>query len=100
MACSTEQKIYEGQTALQIQANTCIDLTSGQTFAIKYRDPDGVTGSWPASVVGGATEGVIGTDTPPTLAAGLWTAWAHVTFADASVAPGDIFTFTVFTEGE
>lgn len=95
-----EQKIYVEQTALQIQADTKIDLTTLQTGLIKYRDPGGLTGSWPASVVGGATEGIIGTNDPPTLTPGLWTAWAHVTFDDNSYAPGDIFLFTVYTEGE
>lgn len=95
-----EQKIYVDQTALQIQADTKIDLTTLQTGLIKYLDPDGNTGQWPASVVGLAVDGIIGTDTAPTLIAGLYTAWAHVTFADATFAPGDPFTFTVDVEGQ
>lgn len=95
-----EQKIYVGQTALQIQLSTEIDLSTFQSGLIKYVDPDGTEGSWSAAVVGDAADGIIGTITAPTLIEGLWTVWAYVTFADASVAPGDIATFTAYVEGQ
>lgn len=68
-----EQKIYVGQTALQIQLDTKIDLTTGSIFLIKYSDPENDIDSWPASVVGDAADGIIGTDDPPALIPGLYT---------------------------
>lgn len=94
-----EQKIYEGQTALQVQLDTEINLSTGSSYAIKYVDPDGATGSWSAAVYGDAADGIIGTTSAPALAAGVWKIWAYVTFADGSVAPGDPVTFRVYTEG-
>lgn len=96
-----EQKVYVGQTALSIQLDTKIDLTSGATFLIKYVKPDATTGSWTAAVIGVATDGIIGytADAGELDAAGDWKVWAHVTFNDATFAPGDPATFTVYTEG-
>lgn len=95
-----EQKIYVNQTALQIQLDTHIDLTTLATPKIKYTNPAGTSNEWPAVLVGPAIDGVIGTANPPTLVNGLWTCWAHLTFADGRTAPGDPVTFYAYTEGQ
>lgn len=96
---ANEEKIYVGQTALQIQLDTKIDLTLMQSALIKYNDPDGNAGSWAASLIDLAIDGIIGTASEPTLIEGLWKVWSHITFTDARTAPGDPVTFYAYTEG-
>jgi len=99
---ATLQKIYVGQTALSIQFDTKIDLTTQTAVKIKYIKPDGTTGDWTAGVVGDPTDGIIGYDIVSNSdldQAELWQMWAYVTFAGGTVAPGDSVAVWVHTEG-
>ena len=95
-------KIYVGQTALIIRVTTGIDLSTASAVQIKYKKPDGTTGAWTGTVYN-ETRGIISY----TIASasdldqeGDWIAWAYVTFTGGTVAPGNIFKFHVYTEGE
>ncbi len=94
-----QQKIYVGQTALSIQLDTTIDLSTMATGVIRYSKPDGSSGEW-AAVEG--DPGVLvydiqsGSDLDQE---GDWKFWTFVTFVDGSVAPGDTVAEYVFTQG-
>lgn len=94
-------KIYVGQTALKIELETETDLTGATAQLIKYKKPDGSTGSFIASIVdtkGGIIEYDVG-DTADLNQAGEWTFWAHLTFG-TGVVPGEPITIEIFNEGE
>lgn len=94
-------KIYLNQSSLRIQLTTNVDITGATSTLIKYKKPSGSTGSWIASIEA-AGDGIIyydltGTELDET---GTWTLWAHVTFSDTRVAPGEPVKMIVYTEGE
>jgi len=95
-------KIYKGQSALTIRLTVGQDITDATPVVIKYRKPSGVEGSWTASIITAAT-GVISytmADTAQLNEVGLWTFWAHITFSDGKVAPGEPVKKWVYNEGE
>jgi len=95
-------KIYKGQDALTIQLTVGQDITSATPVLIKYRKPSGLEGSWIAAIVTAAT-GIIGytmADTDQLNEVGKWTFWAHITFSDGKVAPGEPIEKWVYNEGE
>ena len=81
-------KIYKNQTALRISLDTNITLAAGDSAIIKYKKPDGNTGSWSAII-----------DTPNVYydivsssdldQDGTWIFWSYVTFSGGGVAPGE-----------
>jgi hypothetical protein len=94
-------KIYVGQTALIFRDTTGINLSSALETKMKYRKPDRTEGAFPATIVdvaGGVIEYSVQSasdlDQP-----GVWVRWAHVTFNDGSVAPGEPIEFKVYREG-
>jgi hypothetical protein len=94
-------KIYLNQSSLRIQLTTNVDITGATARLIKYKKPSGATGSWIAQP-GDLGAGVIyydltGTELNET---GTWVLWAHVTFLDNRVAPGEPVNMIVHTEGE
>ncbi len=94
-------KIFVGQSKLRFQATTGVDITSADPVLIKYKKPDGTTGSWTATI-GTESTGIIYYDLTSVSdldQAGLWTFWAHITFSDSLVAAGEIFTEQIYTEG-
>jgi len=94
-------KVYVGQTALTITATVSQDITGG-TCLIKYKKPDGTTGSFPATIVTAAT-GVMSytpVDEDDIDQAGNWTFWGYVTFADGSVAAGEPYKIKIYEEGK
>ena len=94
-------RIYKGQSALTIRLTVGQDITSANPVLVKYKKPSGVEGSWTASIAD-ATEGTISytmADTDQIDEIGLWTFWAHVTFADGKVAPGEPVEKWVYDEG-
>ena len=75
---------------------------SDATIVIKYKDPNGDTGSWAITAVEDELNGVVYKDFAyaETLSiSGRWTFWAHVTFADGRIAPGEAFTQYIDDEG-
>lgn len=95
-------KIYSGQSALTIRLTTNQDITGASAVLIKYKKPSGVTGYWTAAITTAAT-GVISytmADTSQLDETGKWTFWAHVTFSDGKVAPGEPIEKWVYDEGD
>lgn len=93
-------KIYVGQTALTFQATTGEDITDA-TCAIKYKKPNGTTGSWDAEIVTALT-GVIKyeiSEASDLDMAGDWIVWAYITFVDGTVVAGEPATISVYSEG-
>ncbi len=93
-------KIYVGQTALKLDLDTKIDLTTGVDFVyIKYQKPGSETiAQWTGDVENNThvtyvlSAGEIDTK-------GDWTFWAYVEFTDGSEAPGEPSVVSVHTEG-
>ena len=94
-------KIYVGQTALTLTATVDQDVT-GATCLIKYKKPDGTTGSFSATIVTAATGEIkyVVTSSSDIDQAGRWTFWGYVTFADTKVAAGESYKLMVYAEGD
>lgn len=93
--------IYKGQTELSIRVNTGVDITGATSTLIKYKDPNGLEGSFTASIYD-SYEGILNYDIVSSTdlnVVGKWTFWSYVTFANAKSAPGKPFTVEVFKEG-
>jgi len=94
-------KVYVGQTAAQITATVDQDVTGG-TCLIKYKKPDGTTGSFAATIITAAT-GVIRyviASADDLDQAGKWKFWAYVTFTDGTVAAGEPYKRIIYNQGE
>jgi hypothetical protein len=93
-------RIYKGQSALRITVKTFVDLEGIEEACIKYRKPDGTAGSFPAGV-GDSGKGVIFHECieHEIDAAGWWSFWAFVTFADGRTAAGEAARVFVWEEG-
>ena len=92
-------KIYVGQTALRIILDTGVTLTSVSVALIKYKKPDKTTGSWVATEDGQTIYYDI--DSASDLDQdGAWTMWAYITYADATVVPGEPVIVKVYAEGK
>jgi hypothetical protein len=93
-------KIYVDQTALKIDLDTGINLTTGVDFVyIKYQKPgDETILQWDGTVdnithiIKILSGGEIDTK-------GDWTFWAYVKFTDGSEAPGEPSIVAVHMEG-
>jgi hypothetical protein len=97
------QKIFKGQTALTLELDTKIDLTSATNVWMKYTKPNGTTSSWVASVQDPATSGIIEyviTSPNDLNEVGEWTRWAYIEIDNIKYAPGDSVTFEVYEEGQ
>ena len=94
-------KIYKGQTALNIVLDTGMDLSTATSALIKYLKPDKTEGSWAATVDSPATAGKISYEIASASdldQSGGWKMWAYITLPQGTV-PGDCSTFTVYEEG-
>ena len=93
-------KIYKDQTALKIDLDTGIDLTTGVDFVyIKYQKPGIETiAEWAGSIENTThiTKILSGGEIDTI---GDWTFWAYVEFTDGSEAPGEPSIVPVYTEG-
>lgn len=96
-------RIFKNQTALKVQIETGVDLTSA-TKKIKYKKPDGSLGEFSTGIADiNLTEGIIEwtpADANSLDQAGTWTMWVHITFSGGSVAAGEVFCIEVNQEGE
>ncbi|AEF84090.1 hypothetical protein TREPR_2050 [Treponema primitia ZAS-2] len=93
-------RIYRGQSALRITVKTFTDLEGCLSAAIKYRKPDGSTGSFTAGV-GDVARGVIFHECleEEIDKVGWWSLWAFITFADGRTAAGETVRVFVWQEG-
>ena len=94
-------KIYKNQTALKLVATVGEDITGAISTLIKYRKPDGSTGSFTATSTDDAN-GVIEyavTSSEDIDQAGPWTFWGDVTFSTGSRAPGEPWEEIVYMDG-
>jgi hypothetical protein len=93
-------RIFKGQSALRVILKTFTDLEGIISAVIKYRKPDGSTGSFDAGVSDTAkgvifhecVEGEIDR-------AGWWVFWAFVTFGDGRTAAGETAKVFIWHEG-
>lgn len=94
-------KIFLKQTALTITLDTGIDLTDATAAKIKYKKPNGKTGEWTAQIDSPATSGTISyaVQAGDLDMKGDWKFWSHITFSDATVAPGEAVVQRVYAEG-
>ena len=95
-------KIYVGQTALTLQLDTGIDLSTASSALMKFIRPDKTVGQWVAVIDAPATDGIISYDIASATdldQSGIWKRWAYITFTGGAVAPGDCVPFEVFDEG-
>jgi hypothetical protein len=95
-----DDKIYKNQDCLKLRAYVGCSL-SDATVLMKYKTPLDVEGSWAVTVEDEANgvvykRFVVGEYLG---ISGVWTFWAHVTFEDGRVAPGEPFTVMVYDEG-
>lgn len=90
--------LYKGQAEARISIDTGVDLTGGTGQIIKYRKPNGATGSWPATISGTKLIHDVASSSELDVS-GLWTAWPWLTFPDGRTAPGKPQTFLVPEEG-
>jgi hypothetical protein len=93
-------KIYKGQSALRLTVKIFTELEGIQAAAIKYRKPDGSTGSFTAGVAD-AEKGVIFHECVDgdLDAGGWWVFWAFITFDDGRTATGEAAKVYVWKEG-
>lgn len=94
-------KIFVNQSKLRLQLNLGIALESGDVPTIRYRKPNSTTTEEFAAEILNAAEGSIYYDflDGELDVAGVWKFWAYVVFDDGRVAPGEIVSVKVYTEG-
>ena len=96
-------KVYLNQSALRIRLNTFQELSEATVTQIKYRDPNGNTGTWNATVDSSDTAWLyydLVLNPLDLNNLGIWTVWAYVTFSDLRSAAGEPYPFRVFAEGK
>jgi len=93
--------VYKNQTALRLIVDTAIELGSGDVCEIRYCKPDGVTGSFAASILSENSSFVyydINNETELDVS-GWWKFWAYITFADGRSACGKSIKMYIADEG-
>jgi hypothetical protein len=93
-------RIYAGQSALRLTLKTFIDLEGIISAIIKYRKPNGTTGSFAAGV-SDTGKGIIFHECieGEIDMAGWWMFWAFISFADGRTAAGEAAKVYVWKEG-
>ena len=94
-------KIYKNQIGLKINLDLQDDITGETTTVIKYIKPDGVAGSW-AATVDSLTSGLISyvTVSGDLDVVGDWIIWGHTTFTAGNVYAGEPEKRYVHEEGQ
>lgn len=97
---STQRKIFEGQTNITIFVESDMNLSNTKKVDIKYRKPDGQTGSWVAKVHD-PLNGIVSYDNlqPDDLIPGTWRVWLKITMNSGKISIGSTDTFKVYEEG-
>ena len=97
------QKIYVGQTALTLEFDTSIDLSTATGAVIKYIKSDKTTtGEWAGVISSPASDGLITYDIASASdlnVSGSWKMWVYVTFSGGTVAPGSVANVKVYEQG-
>ena len=90
---------FKGQSNVRLKLETDITLT-GYTLLIKYRKPNGTTGSWTATIdPDDASKMYYDITSSATIdQEGTWTFWAHFT-SGTTIGIGEIATQKFNTEG-
>lgn len=93
--------VYKNQTALRLIVDTAIELGSGDVCEIRYCKPDGVTGSFPASILNENSSLIYHDITSETEldVSGWWKFWAYITFTDGRSACGKAVKIFIADEG-
>lgn len=97
MSCNLPGKIRTTQDRLNIEMETCLDLTSGvSSVEIEYKKPDLTTGTWSASVIDKTKVFYILADDEFLDQEGVWSFKAKINFSDGTTASGLVHTETVY----
>jgi hypothetical protein len=93
-------KIFTEQSALRITIKTFADLEGIDSAIIKYKKPNGTTGSFAAGVAD-TENGVIFHECleGELDKSGWWVFWAFITFDDGRTAAGEAVKIFVWDEG-
>ena len=93
-------RIFKDQSSLKITVKTYINLSGSDECLVKYRKPDGVEGSFTATVTA-PDEGVVSYEvkTGDIDISGWWIFWVYVHFIDGRSAPGKMSRIFVWDEG-
>jgi hypothetical protein len=93
--------VFKGQSYLRITAKTFVDLSDAVSCVIKYRKPDGCTGSFTAAV-SDVSGGAVFHECPggELDMSGWWVFWAFIEFADGRSACGEAARVFVREEGK
>jgi hypothetical protein len=95
------KRIYKEQTSLRITVKTGVLISESDVPEIKYKKPDGVLGSFSASIKDSET-GTIYYDIQAATEidiSGWWMFWAFVTFSDGRYAMGKAVKVFVSEQG-
>jgi hypothetical protein len=93
-------KVYKNQTKLSIKLDTGVDCSTAISTTIGYRKPDGTLGEWTATVDTDDTTLVYSVQSSNDIdAAGIWSMWTKVVFADSNVAWGEPITEKIYEVG-
>jgi len=93
-------KVYNTQDFMAIKAQYYANVSDQiESGVIKYVDPDGVAGQWPATHVAIDKQFVYELPLGTTLKAGNWKAWSYATMTDGRSIPGEPDYFTIKIEG-
>jgi hypothetical protein len=93
--------VYKNQTALRLIVDTAVELGSGDVCEIRYCKPDGVTGSFAASILSENSSLIYHDITSETEldVSGWWKFWAYITFTDGRSACGKAVKIFIADEG-
>jgi hypothetical protein len=94
-------KIYKGQTKLTFNIETETDLTGVISVELKYKNPAGILGSFPATILD-ITKGIINftfSNSTQTTPSGSWTYWVKATYSSGQVIFGEPYILTIHEEG-
>ena len=80
-------KIFAGQSSLSLQVHTGLDLTQTIAWEIRWTTPSGISGGFPASILGNPLDGILGYNLQEgdLNQAGWWNFWAWVKIGRAHV---------------
>lgn len=94
-------KIYKGQSALIIELDTGIDLSSATEVRIGYRKPDKTISSWTGTVTGSGSDKVQYTvaDEDQLDQAGNWRFWVEADLP-SGIAYGESVEYHIYRLGE
>lgn len=92
--------IYVGQESLELRMDTNIDISGASSLKIKYKKPDGTTGSWEGTLYGTTyIKKAFLKDGGELDTSGNWIFWTWATMADGREIMGKPLQIYIKAEG-